>query len=236
MNYLEHIFALATFTLPVFLQVMAALAILSVWRPLGKPKLLSGRSIFIVNLDQAIRNNESGSLEQMEEVANAIAKSNDGVERLIYFYGDLEGDLRVNESLARWSEKDPRHGPIVNMSDEEQRWANELVYEKWSLGIREGASPPDTEKQDRFPFERNRINELIKELAEQYFYRPSSKWHNKAIDRSSQVMVDQDIDGHAYICNVVDRVCVNDQQKTQVLQSLNFGAIKTLNIYQVQSE
>ncbi|WMJ09638.1 hypothetical protein [Nitrosomonas sp. sh817] len=219
--------------LTLFLQLTAIQVLLvSSWF-IRKPKLRLATSIFVLNLDLALRRKTYDDCACLIDIFNQIAECpGSNHERILIGYRNPIREINVINELAEWNLKPKYFGPLQYANgNTQERWKSEFEKLKWNFGLSKDENTNRIERETIWTG--NPLGRLNHILYKKYDYELS----NIDSDEKSSKQItylNSEFDVFVNLFQEIEEHCSNDKEKVEAIHRLR-DASKIVNIIQIKN-
>ena len=217
----------------VFIQVSAILAGARALINKKTVEVKQGRPILVVNFGVSEESKAYGSNGTISTYREIYA-GQEGGDTIVYFYHSPDGDLRVNQELAKWgkdsNQNTPTLRPPAGGEIPDDRWLSEWAAYRHNFGCPTPEGVPYLSP----PREQDCLEATIKALTTRFKYDTLHLWGDRGTSVISSTFI-PDNDGSAEkLCNFFEEKCSNDYEKTCSVMALTQGSI-VVNIFTISN-
>lgn len=235
--------------LTLFLQFTAIQVLLvSSWF-IRKPKLRLATSIFVLNLDLALRRKTYDDCACLIDIFNQIAEFPASTrEQILIGYHNLIRDhgqiligyrnpireIDVINELAEWDLEPKYFGPLQYANgDTQERWKSEFEKLKWKFGLSKDENTNRVKHETIW--KKNPLGRLDHILSKKYDYELSNiDSDEKASKQITYTYINSEFDVFVSLFQKIEEHCSNDKEKVEAIHRLR-DASKIVNIIQIKN-
>lgn len=218
--------------LTLFLQLTAIQVLVFTSWFVRSPKLKLATSIFVLNIDLALRNKVYGECICLSDILNQIQKNcTTGQERILIGYRNPIRGIEVIKELSEWESAPKYFGPVQYANgDTKERWNSEFELLKWQFGIIEDEHSSELQPEFSQPL----LRRLSRTVNRKYGYELENVDSAEKAPAKSIFFCENENDVFVYLIMELEKKCPNNKEKVEAIIRLH-DASKIINIVQIKN-